>query len=118
MSNTTHKLNTDEFKSSYNDNDTNLTVDHGIGITALAHLTIKQIMSAPEPEYINQEKVLKINNKIVTQVMICGTIIHIDHKQTFTDITLSDGTASIKVKFWTSNEDPLQNELLKLKFCS
>ena len=116
--NTTHQLNIDKSNiTDYND-DEKFTADNSIGINTLSHLTIKQIISAPEPENINQEKILKIDNKVVNQVMICGTIMEINHTQTLTNMTISDKSASIKIQFWTSNGDQLQNKLLQLKFCT
>ena len=82
----------------------------------LSHLTIKQICRGKNVD--DDDNVLVIDNKVINQLMIMGTVMKIKHQQSHTVLLINDCTGRISVKFWNSDDNLMIKEKMdKLKFC-
>eukprot|EP01084_Bolivina_argentea_P058620 107039_1 len=68
----------------------------------MSHLTVKQILNAPNPSITEDNNLLYIDNKPITQLFLYGTVETIKQQSSHTILTLNDYSGKITVKFWNS----------------
>ena len=86
----------------------------------LAHLTIKQIISAYHKHNTNNTMDentdthnLLVDGKNINQVLLFGTAISINHEYTHSVVMLHDYTGRIPIKFWNPSENLEMADKLK-----
>eukprot|EP01083_Nonionella_stella_P233153 821803_1 len=77
----------------------------------MSHLTVKQILNAPNPSITEDNNLLYIDNKPITQLFLYGTVETIKQQSSHTILTLNDYSGKITVKFWNS----VDNNIVKKK---
>ncbi len=84
----------------------------------MSHLTIKQILTAPNPPITDDNNILYIDNKPITQLFIYGTVENIKQESSHTILLLNDYSGKIELRFWNSVDNKTVNQklqILKLK---
>eukprot|EP01084_Bolivina_argentea_P277299 473360_1 len=80
---------------------------------SMSHLTIKQILTAPNPSVNEDNNLLYIDNRPVTQLFLYGTVEDIKQQSSHTLIILNDYTGKITLKFWNSVDNEAVNKKLE-----